>query len=746
MLIKGVTGTGKTGLILSLIFQRFIALAHSVCVVDPVGTLFKKCVEFLGYLYLHLTLMARTPYPAFNQRILHFRDQFVSRVRVLDFAEEDCSGVFYNPLEKKHGMTASECAWQFLKVFERASEGDMNQQMRRQLMLHSSAALVSEAGGSVCDVHLLLMKDDDEIRPFIERLLNRAEAEGREMRLEYVRDYMDQFFTALEDRQRNDWVASSWTALGPFLNDERIYRFLSSPKSNIDFDDICNGGNHLLVHLPRGRGLKAQAFLGALIIERIKAVVMRREDEQIAKDVSLFVDEFHLLFDKEWCVDISTIRNYGMQLILAHQTDGQLMTEDGGEQLLEAVTQNAWTHCIFQLGIEDALRATYRVHRPRGDMKKPETEEVSVSESTSKSHSTTRSIALAISEAFAESEGETISLSSGLQVSFSQTDTISRAEVKSLGLTISEGKNWSRCESKSHGFAITNTESETIVEGSGTADAESASEGESTSDSSGTGFSSGESAGEGAFFSLSDGMNAGLTGMSSAHNAGQGASSNKASNRGLSDSSSHSVGKNLARAISSVISNTKSLARGKSRGVSVSKMKGSSKSVGGSTTESHSESVAKGISYIEGVCRGMGESLSQSIAESRTKTRTHGTSLTLGQSESEQEGETSGTSRSIKAPYMSVDEQARVQSYLIADLPPRHAFVLNRETGAVTKIVTHDIPWRFDTKLGGKDYRREMLNHVRPPAPVMPTKDVFERVEEESMSKRFHRKNAPKGL
>ncbi|RQV97412.1 hypothetical protein EH220_04685 [bacterium] len=202
MLIKGVTGTGKTGLILSLIFQRIVALAHSVCVVDPVGTLFKKCVEFLGYLYLHLTLMARSPYLALNQRILGFRDELVSHMYVLDFADEDCSGVFYNPLEKKHGMTSSECAWQFLRVFERASEGDMNQQMRRQLMLHSSAALVSEAGGTVCEVHRLLMKEDDEIRPFIERLLNRAEAEGRDMKLEFVRDYMDQFFTALQERQK----------------------------------------------------------------------------------------------------------------------------------------------------------------------------------------------------------------------------------------------------------------------------------------------------------------------------------------------------------------------------------------------------------------------------------------------------------------------------------------------------------------------------------------------------------------
>ncbi|RQV97411.1 hypothetical protein EH220_04680 [bacterium] len=540
-------------------------------------------------------------------------------------------------------------------------------------------------------------------------------------------------------------MASSWTALGPFLNDERIYRFLSAPKSNIDFDDICNGGKHLFVHLPRGRGLKAQTFLGALIIERIKAVVMRRTDEQIAKDAALFVDEFHLLFDKEWAVDISTIRNYGLQLILAHQTDGQLMTEDGGEQLLEAITQNAWTHCIFQLGVEDALRASYRVYRPRGDMKKPETEEVSFSESTNRSRSITRSIALALSEAFAESEGETFSLSSGIQVSFSESNGISRAEVKSRGLTISQGENWSRCTSKSHGVTITTSESETVVEGTGSANAESMSEGESTSDTTGTGFSSGESAGEGAFFSLSDGMHAGFEGMSSAHNAGRGSSTSKANNTGFSDSNSHSVGRNLARAVSAVFSNMKSIAKGKSRGVSASKMNGTSKSVGGSKIESHSDSIAKGISIIEGICRSMGESISQSIAESRSRTSTRGRSVTSGESISVQNGESHGTSKSIKAPYMSLDEQARVQSYLIADLPPRHAYILNRETGAVSKIVTHDIPWNFETKLGGRDCLKSLLDQARPPKPELPEKDVFERVEEESLRRRFHR-NSPRGL
>jgi hypothetical protein len=174
-------------------------------------------------------------------------------------------------------------------------------------------------------------------------------------------------------------------------------------------------------------------------------------------------------------------------------------------------------------------------------------------------------------------------------------------------------------------------------------------------------------------------------------------------------------------------------------------MKGSSTSIGGSKTESHSESIANGISVIEGICRSMGESLSQSVAESCTNTWTHGKSVTFGSSESEQEGESKGVSKSIKAPYMSVDEQARVQSYLIADLPPRHAVVLNRADGSVTEIVTHEIPWRFDTKLGGKDYEKSLLEQIRPPEPVLPEKDVFERVEEESTRRRFH-KNSPRGL
>jgi hypothetical protein len=305
-MITGVTGCGKTGYILALLYQLFLRDC-AVVMVDPVGTMFKKCLEWLAALRLTLTLMARSPYPAYNAMVLGARDKFFSRFAVIDFADETCSGVFYNPIAKTPLIdSSSELAWQFLKVFERASQGDISVQLRRQLMVHSALALVAEANGTVCDAHLLLTMSDEEIKALIQHLVNRAETEGRKLRLEFVRDFMERFFATLGDRQREEWTASSWTAFGPFLNDERIYRFLASPKSNIDFEDICNAQKILLVHLPRGRGLHMQRFLGSLVVERVKTICMRRTPDQVKKRVVLVLDEFHLLWHEEWATDIAT--------------------------------------------------------------------------------------------------------------------------------------------------------------------------------------------------------------------------------------------------------------------------------------------------------------------------------------------------------------------------------------------------------------------------------------------------------
>jgi hypothetical protein len=206
------------------------------------------------------------------------------------------------------------------------------------------------------------------------------------------------------------------------------------------------------------------------------------------------------------------------------------------------------------------------------------------------------------------------------------------------------------------------------------------------------------------------------------------------------------VGKNLARAISSVISGSKSLARGKSKSVAGSKSKTVSNSVGGSKSESVSESVSKGISFIEGVCKTMGESLSESIAQSRSQTRTQGQSLTFGRSESSQEGETHGMTKSIKAPYMSVDDEARCRSYAFAELRQRCAYVLTRHNGEVAQIRTHDIPFEYDTKLGTRDCVERFLKATRPAPVVLPEKNVFERLEEESMKQQRRRSNEPEGL
>ncbi|MDD5305925.1 MAG: hypothetical protein PHU25_01255 [Deltaproteobacteria bacterium] len=753
MLFVGRSGSGKTGALASIAFQD-IARGYPFILLDPMRSLYEMILGFAGQLNERMSLLARTPYPRLNSKIRAIRDELLGKFDFLDFEDRDCNGFRYNPLECD-GLSPAECAGVFLRSYERSTQSDLNEQMRRSLILRSACSLIASANGTLLDVPTLLSMDSDDIICFIERLANKTEAEGGRIELSYIREYVQKFLCETSGKERRDLVASTWTALTMFLADEKVRKWVGSPKGNLKIDSAVNEGRYLVVNLPRN-DLKSQKVLGSIILDRAQVAFERRNHEQCKKPVSLIIDEWHIFIGIEFAQTIATIRNRGCNLVLSGQHFSQMLAQDGGTQILDAVTANTSVHVYFTLDARDAYeQVVHRIFHPKGFMRKPEVEEISRSASVSHGRGKSRSVTKTVSESFGESEGVTVSLGNGMQVSFSESEGVSRAFVKSLGLTVSQGSSRSHCVSKSHGVSVTRTDSETIVEGSGTAEGTSHGEGSSESQGSGTSLSSGHSAGEGMSFSFSDGQSlsgsgvgAALAGMNASthENSGHGMSSSSSSNLGNSDSTFSSVGRNLTNAVSSVISGTRSLAKGRSKSVGASKSTSKSVSEGTSESEALSRSVSQGLSFIEGFCRTAGKSISESIAESRSKSHTVGFSESHGTSESEQEGHTEGETRTRRAPYMSVDDEARVRSYELAELPPRHAYVFTREDGKVTRIVTHDIPFEFDNHLGGVDYTARFLESVRPAPVEIPEKNVFERLEAEGRKDKRASLKAPEGM
>ncbi len=693
MLLVGSTGTGKSGLLQRIIRQDLRRNYHGLAVIDLVGgELVTSAVEWLGELRKDLTIRARTPYPVINDAIRRTRDRIAAKVIVLDFTHETCP-FFFNPLEQTNNLTAADCSGDVLGCFARATQGNLDEQLRRQLNLRSCFSLTSELGGTLYDSAMLLLKSDDEIHGYLDYLWNRAKANGRRPNLEFVKDYLTHFFCATSNKERRDLVASSWTAMNVFLSDECVRRFVSAPKGNLDFDAIVNGGRYLLVKLPQG-DLNTQSILGSMIVNRIKTTCRSRSPDQRKKDFSLIVDEFHLLFSPEWAEEIATVRNFSLNLILSHQNESQLLSDNGSRKFLESVISNTETQVFFRLGTEEAYRVAFSVFRPRGQRQKLEYTETTESEQTTHGKTVTRSIGLAIGKALGKSKGVSFSIGSGQTVSFSESDGISKAVVEGLGLSLSKGRNWSRCVSKSDGVTVTKNSSETFVEGIGKGKVDSRSEGESSSTGESHGAANGHSEGEASFYSISDGqslsnggLDAGFAGlhMTSQQNSGHGLSANSGKSNTEVHTTHETKGRNLSRAIANVISSSHSLARSKGHSSGISHSITRSESTGGSETESISRSLAKSLGYIKSYCKSMGESISRSRAKTLTETETNSRTKTRGVSVARQESTARGRSKSFKKSFYSVDEEARIRSYEFMELPFRHAIVYSRESGKVSQ-------------------------------------------------------------
>ncbi|MDD5464523.1 MAG: type IV secretion system DNA-binding domain-containing protein, partial [Candidatus Moranbacteria bacterium] len=159
-----------------------------------------------------------------------------------------------------------------------------------------------------------------------------------------------------ESRYRNEAIAPVQNKVGQFLNVSFVRNIVGQAKNTIDIDEIMNNQKILLVNVSKGRiGEDNSAILGAMIITKIQLVAMERvripEDER--KDFYMYVDEFQNFATDSFVNILSEARKYRLDLIIAHQYIGQLVT-DTSTAVRDAVFGNVGTMISFRVGAADA--------------------------------------------------------------------------------------------------------------------------------------------------------------------------------------------------------------------------------------------------------------------------------------------------------------------------------------------------------------------------------------------------------
>ncbi|MDP3901590.1 MAG: type IV secretion system DNA-binding domain-containing protein [bacterium] len=316
MYIVGKTGTGKSVLINNLIIQD-ISNGDGVCVVDPHGELVEGVLSSI---------------PKSREKdIIYFNPadtEFPIGFNVLEL-----------PDPKYKHLVASGLMGIFTKIWSNVWSARMEYILNNAIL-----ALLDTPNTTLLGIPRLLV--DKEYR---QKIINNLK--DPVVKAFWVNEYEE-----WQDKFRNEAIAPIQNKVGQFLSTAIVRNVVGQSRSTINIFDLMNSQKIFLVNVSKGRiGEDNAALLGAMIITKIQLSAMERVriPEENRKDFYLYVDEFQNFATDSFANVLSEARKYRLDLIIAHQYVGQLVT-DVSTKVRDAVFGNVGTMVVFRVGAADA--------------------------------------------------------------------------------------------------------------------------------------------------------------------------------------------------------------------------------------------------------------------------------------------------------------------------------------------------------------------------------------------------------
>ncbi|MHB8336982.1 MAG: type IV secretory system conjugative DNA transfer family protein [Ignavibacteriaceae bacterium] len=144
-----------------------------------------------------------------------------------------------------------------------------------------------------------------------------------------------------------------------FVDDYYLAPILTSKGKNINFRKLIDEGGILLVRIDKGLiGTDNSSLLGQILLSNIFLAGMSRTDinKETRKPHYIFIDEFQNFVKGDVGTALSEVRKYGLNLILANQTLGQLLTDNtdkSNDYVLQSLVGNVGSLVFFRPGIND---------------------------------------------------------------------------------------------------------------------------------------------------------------------------------------------------------------------------------------------------------------------------------------------------------------------------------------------------------------------------------------------------------
>ncbi len=318
--IIGQTGTGKTGLMKSMIIED-IRRGEGCCFIDPHGTDI-------------LDVLAAIP-PERYEDVIYFDPADLSRPLGLNFLEYDLS----RPEQKTFIVN------ELLMIFRRLY-GDVPESMGPafEQYFRNATQLVMEdpsSGSTILDIARVLSNSEfraqklaKSMNPIVNQFWQEiASKAGGEASLENIVPYITNKF--------DDFIANDF-----------IRPIIGQQESSFRFREVMDSKKILLVNLSKGRlGEKNANLLGLIIVGKLFMAALSRADNPRAAHPPfyLYIDEFQNVTTDSIPGILSEARKYKLALSMAHQFLSQV-----DEKVRGAVFGNVGNMVIFRVGEEDA--------------------------------------------------------------------------------------------------------------------------------------------------------------------------------------------------------------------------------------------------------------------------------------------------------------------------------------------------------------------------------------------------------
>ncbi|MBI2607581.1 MAG: type IV secretion system DNA-binding domain-containing protein [Candidatus Doudnabacteria bacterium] len=316
MYIVGKTGMGKTTMIENMVIQD-IQNGHGVAFVDPHGDSVEKILHYI-------------PSNRIND-VVYFNP-----------ADTDYP-IAFNPLEAVDPKYKHLVADGLMGVFTKIWAGVWSARME-YILNNTILALLDSPGNTMLGIPRMYVN-----KTYRKRIVDNIKDP-------VVKSFWVDEFANYNDKFRSEAVSPIQNKVGQFVSSAIIRNIVGQTKSAIDLRDIMDNKKIFLLNLSKGRiGEDSSALLGAMIITKLQLAAMSRVDipEESRQDFYLYVDEFQNFATQSFANILSEARKYRLNLIVAHQYIGQLIS-DKSTVVRDAIFGNVGTIITFRVGAEDA--------------------------------------------------------------------------------------------------------------------------------------------------------------------------------------------------------------------------------------------------------------------------------------------------------------------------------------------------------------------------------------------------------